>query len=131
MWALDVSFKSKSSLGVQDIVSSTFQKFHDLLRLFRPNSHFFQSCAKVFEKRIEVSVVQPVTSGPRTSIMNTHARIHDSPSEEHGNEQTLPRAEMRHISSFKEVPEALVFQNFLVEGFRGSPDGAPSTDQVI
>src|SRR5205807_8846698 len=114
-----------------DSVSSTFQKFDDFLHLVCLNPHFFQSCAKVFEKRIEVRVVQPVVSRPRMSAMNIFACIHNSSTEEHGNEHTLPGAEVRHIGAFEEVAEAIICQDFFVEGFRGSPDGAPSTDEVI
>jgi hypothetical protein len=63
--------------------------------------------------------------------MNIFACIHNSSTEEHGNEHTLPGVEVRHIGAFKERAEAFIGQDFVVERFRGSPDGAPSADEVI
>ena len=54
-----------------------FQKFYDLLCLFRIDAHFFQSFAKVREKQIEVRVVQPVVSDPCMSLMDILPCIHD------------------------------------------------------
>ena len=62
---------------IQDHVPSIFQEFYDLLCLSRIDAHFFQSFAKVREKKIEVRIVQPVVSGPCVSIMDILACIHD------------------------------------------------------
>jgi hypothetical protein len=62
------------------------------------------------------------------SIMDILAGVHDSAAEEHGNEHTLPGTDVGHIASFKEVLEAIVCQDLIVETLRSSPDGAISPD---
>jgi len=47
-------------------------------------------------------------------------------SEEHGNEHSLTRSEVRHISSFKKVPQVLILQDSVIEALRGSLDGSRS-----
>jgi len=88
----------------------------------------FQSFAKVIEKQIKVRAVQPVVPGPCMRLMDVFACIRGWTAEEHGNEHSLPCAEVRHIGSFKEVAEAIICQDFIVEAFRGSPDGTISPD---
>jgi hypothetical protein len=61
-------------------------------------------------------------------LMDIFACIRGWTAEEHGNEHSLPCAEVRHIGSLKEVAEAIICQDFVVEGFRGSPDGTTSPD---
>lgn len=61
---------------------------------------------------------------------NVFARVH-SLAEEHGNEHNLSGAEGHHISSFKEVTQAIILQYLLVKAFRSSRDGMTSADQVI
>jgi hypothetical protein len=63
--------------------------------------------------------------------MNIFACIHDSSAQKHGDEHALQGAEVRHIGASKEVAEAFIRQDFVVEGFGGSPDGAASPDEVI
>jgi hypothetical protein len=56
--------------------------------------------------------------------------IHPS-AEEHGNEHSLPGPEVRHVNSFKEMAQAIILQDFVVEEFCSSLDSATSPDQVI
>src|SRR5271169_2244238 len=63
-------------------------------------------------------------------VMNIFAGIHSS-AEEHGNEHNLPGPEVRHVCSFKETAQLIILQEFAIEKFRSSIDGATSPDQFI
>jgi hypothetical protein len=107
--------------------SLAFQTFHDFLGILRLDSHFFQSCAKMLEEQVEVRIVQTVISGAGMGVMNILPCIHSS-GEEHGNEHSLPGPEVRHVNSVKELAQAIILQDFLVEEFRSSLDSATSPD---
>jgi len=77
-----------------------------------------------------VCIVQTVISGPGMGVTDIVPCIHSS-AEEHGNEHSLPGPEVRHVNSFKEMAQAIILQDFVVEEFRSSLDSATSPDQVI
>jgi len=115
----------KSNLLVQYGSSFAFQSFHDFLGILRLDSHFFQGDAKVLEEQVEVRVVQTVISGAGMGVMNTFPCIHSS-AEEHGNEHSLSGPEVCHVNSLKEMAQAIIMQDLVVEEFSSSLDGAPS-----
>src|ERR1700752_5368096 len=43
----------------------------------------------------------------------------------------MPRLQVRHVGALKEMTEAIIRQNPLVEGFRSGPDRVSSADEVI
>ena len=61
-------------------------------------------------------------------VMNIFASVHAS-AQEHGNEHDLPGAEVRHVSFFKEVTEAIILENSLIKAFRSSLNSLTSADQ--
>jgi hypothetical protein len=122
-------FNEEQSLCVQYGSSSAFQTFNEFLGILRLDSHFFQGCAKVLEEQVEVCMVQTVISGPGMSVTNAFPCIHAA-AEEHGNQHNLPGPEVRHVSSFKEMAQAIILQDFVVEEFRSSLNSATSPDQV-
>jgi len=77
------------SSGIQDSVSSTFEKFDDFRHLLRLDTHFKKGFTEVINKPIEMPVVKPLIPCTRMSSMHILARIHNSPAEEHGNKHAL------------------------------------------
>ena len=53
-----------------------------------------------------------------------------SSAEEHRNEHRLPRPEVCHVNSFKEVAQIVILQDFVVEKVRGGFDSPASPNQV-
>ena len=94
--------------------SLAFQTFHDFLGILRLDPHFFQGYTKVPEEQIEVRIAQTVISGPGMGVMNTFPCIHSSP-EEHGNEHSLSGPEACHVNSLKEIAQAIIMQDLVVE----------------
>jgi hypothetical protein len=109
--------------------SLAFHTFHDFLGILRLDSHFFQGCAKVLEEQVEVRIVQTVISEAGVSFTNIFPCIHSS-SEEHGNEHSLSGPEVCHVNSLKEMAQAIIMQDLVVEDLSGSLDSATSPDQV-
>ena len=75
-------------------------------------------------------IVETVISGPTVSVMNIFAGM-DPSAEQHGNEHYLPRPQVHHVDSFKEMTQILIFQKFAIEEFRCSLDCAASSDQFV
>ena len=119
---------SKSNLLVQYGSSLAFQTFHDFLGILRLDSCFFQGYAKVLEEQVEMRIVQTVISGAGMGVSNTFPGIHSS-AEEHGNEHGLSGPEVCHVNSLKEMAQAIIMQNLVVEEFSSSRDDATSPDQ--
>jgi hypothetical protein len=76
-----------------------------------------------------VRIVQTVISRAGVGVMNISSCIHSS-AEEHGNEHSLSGPEVCHVSSLKEIAQAIIIQNPVVEEFSSGLDGATSPDQV-
>jgi len=84
----------------------------------------------MMEEQIEVSIVQTFISGPGMGITNILPCIH-STAEKHGNQHSLPGPDVRHVNSFKEMAQAIILQDFVIEEFRCSLDSAMPPDQFI
>jgi hypothetical protein len=121
--------KSRAISFVQYRSSLTFQAFSDFLGILRFDSNFFQGGAKVLEEQVEVRMVQTVVSRLGMSVMHILPCIHSS-AEEHGNEHSLPGPEVRHVNSLKELAQAIILQELVVEEFSSSLDSATSPDQL-
>jgi hypothetical protein len=116
-------------LFVQYGSSLAFQTFHDYLGFLRLDSHFFQGYAKVLEEQVEVLIAQTVISGAGMGVMNTLPCIHSS-AEEHGNEHSLSGPEVCNVNALKEMAQAIIMQDLVIEEFSSSLDGGTSPDQV-
>ena len=84
----------------------------------------------MLEEQVEVRIVQTVISGVGMGVMHILPCIHSS-AEEHGNEHNLPGPEVRHVSSLKELAQAIILQDLVVEHFSSGLDSATSPDQLI
>jgi hypothetical protein len=106
-----------------------FKTFHDFLDILRLHSHFFQSCAKMLKEQVKMHILQTVISGAGMSVMNILPCMHSS-AEEHGNEHGLPGPEVHHVNSLKELAQAIILQDLVVEEFSSILDSATSPDHV-
>ena len=83
----------------------------------------------MIEEQVEVCLVQTVVSRVGMGVMNIFPCIHSS-AEEHGNEHSLPRPEVRHVSSLKEMAQVVIMQDLVIEEVSRSLDSPTSPDQV-
>lgn len=106
----------KTISEIQDCAAFAFKEFHDLLRLVRLDADFLKRCSKVFEKSIEVSVVQPLLPHLRMGGSNIFACIYDASAKQHGKKHTLSCHQMSLIAMLEERTETFIGQDSSIEG---------------
>jgi hypothetical protein len=110
--------------------SFSFQEFYDFLCIFGFHPDFCQGRVKMLQEQVKVRVIQTMISGSGMDFMKIFPGIH-TPAQYHGDEHNLPRAQVRHVYSFKIMAQFLILRNFLVEQFRGSGNRFTSPDQLV
>lgn len=83
----------------------------------------------MLEEQVEVCLVQTVVSRVGMGVVHIFPRIHSS-AEEHGNEHSLPRPEVRHVNALKEMTQVVIMQDLVIEEGSRSLDSLPSPDQL-
>lgn len=83
----------------------------------------------MIKEQVELGLVQTVLSRAGMGVMHIFPRIHPS-AEEHGNEHGLPRPEVRHVNSLKEMSQVVIMQDLVIEEGSRSLDSLTSPDQI-